>query len=56
MKINLATSLGALALFVIAYQMGKAKAAATAGTTGPGQPGNAIASQAEWWTFAGQWA
>lgn len=49
MKINMNQALAGLALFVIAYHLGKRKAAAA--------PGAAAADQtpATWWTYAGAW-
>jgi len=56
MKFDITHSIAAVALFAIVYMVGKKQGAKTNATgPGPGQPGNAITQQSEWWTYAGQW-
>lgn len=50
MKINLEMTMAAVALFAVAYHLGKRRAVAE-------RPAGAVtaASPADWWTFAGAW-
>lgn len=52
MKFNLEMAIAGVALFAIAYQLGKRGAAAAAVTAKPA----AADSQAQWWTYAGGWS
>lgn len=58
MKFDLQTTIGALALLLLGYSLGKRKAAQAAGAAGAVIPTDATSNaqgQAEWWTFAGSW-
>lgn len=55
MKFTTTQALAGLAVLVLLYSMRK-RAAAAMSSAGPGQPGNASVSQAEWWTYAGSWS
>ena len=58
MKFDIQTTMGALALLLLGYSLGKRKAAQAAGAAGAVIPADAKTEkqgQAEWWTFAGSW-
>lgn len=52
MKFDLSHALAAVAVLALGYMIGQKMKASP---TGAGQPGNTIDTQAEWWTYAGQW-
>jgi hypothetical protein len=55
MKFDVTTTLAGVALFAFIYMIGKRSGVKDAQAVGGGQPGNAINTQAEWWTYAGTW-
>lgn len=54
MKFSTTHALAGLALIVMLVHFSKKQSKVAA--AGPGQPGNAIDSGAQWWSYAGSWA